>query len=381
MVVATLLFVAHLVSESGTHGPAWPTTVFGGVLACGPVALRHRAPALASATVIAGVVLTNLLLGSGPLFTAGQVAAFFVLHALISTGHRRLAVALTAALNLIVLAGLLTVAPLPIAAPLTAASWSMLSYLLLTALIWAFGEFIAARRAHLREVEERLRRAETERDRQARLAVAEERNRIARELHDVLAHSLSVMIAQADGASYALRTDLDLAGRATRTVADTGRTALRELRGLLDVLHDPGEDGAWTPQPDAAALGELVERVRRPDLPIRFELTGNVEELPTGLGLAVYRIVQEALTNVLKHGGGAAEVRVDVGSGAVVLDVADGGADAPHPGPRGARSTGNGLAGMRERAALYGGTLTAGARQEGGWRVRAELPMPVADQR
>lgn len=371
-----MLLVAHLMSEAGMHGPFWPTAVFGGVLACGPVALRHRAPALASVTVVAGVVLTNLLLGSGPVFTPGQVAAFFVLHTLISTGHRRLAVALTAALNLIVLAGLLTVVPLPIAAPLTAASWSMLSYLLLTALIWAFGEFIAARRAHLREVEERLRRAEAERDRQARLAVAEERNRIARELHDVLAHSLSVMIAQADGASYALRTDPELAGRATRTVADTGRSALRELRGLLDVLHDPAEDGAWTPQPDAAALGELVERVRRPDLPIRFELTGNVEELPTGLGLAVYRIVQEALTNVLKHGGGAAEVRVDVGGGAVVLDVADGGA----PGPRDLPSTGNGLGGMRERAVLYGGTLTAGARPGGGWRVRAELPVPSADQ-
>ncbi|WP_243790441.1 sensor histidine kinase [Saccharopolyspora gloriosae] len=258
--------------------------------------------------------------------------------------------------------------------------WGTSFYLVVTALAWAFAEVVAARRAHLREVEERLRRAKSERDRQARLAVAEERNRIAREIHDVLAHSLTVMIAQSDGAAYTLRADPEQAIRAIRAIGTTGRTALAELRGLLDVLRDPLEEGQWAPQPAAASLRELVDGVRRPDLPVRLELTGNVEELPTGLGLAVHRIVQEALTNVLKHGGGATVVWVTVDDRVVTVDICDDGTTGTTaPESADVISAGGGLAGMWERAALYGGTLTAGPRPEGGWRVLAVLPLPHSD--
>lgn len=377
---AALLFVAFLISEPDAYG-LWPRELppYLELLACAPVALRRRAPLLAAAGVLAGAVGTHVVLALRPLVNPGQVAVFLVLYGLVVSGRRWAGAVLAVAFNLVVLTGLVAVGPLPTGWPELAVVSATLFHLLLTALLWALGEFIAARRAHLREVEDRLRRAESERDRRARLAVAEERNRIAREIHDVLAHSLSVMIAQADGASYALRTDPELAERAARTIGDTGRTALAELRGLLEVLRDPAEGGAWPPPPGSVSLRELVDRVRHPDLPVRLELSGDVEDLPTGLGLAVYRIAQEALTNVLKHGGGAAVVRVDNDGRAVGLEISDDGSASAAALAGTGSGEGNGLDGMRERAALYGGALTAGPRPEGGWRVHAVLPLVSSD--
>ncbi|MFJ6670583.1 sensor histidine kinase [Actinosynnema sp. NPDC091369] len=241
---------------------------------------------------------------------------------------------------------------------------------------WAMGEFVGARRAYNRELEQRLKLLETERDQQARIAVGEERSRIARELHDVVAHAVSVMVVQADGASYAIRTNPDLAEAAVRTIADTGRQALTELRRLLGVLRSEDQSGTqWVPQPDAGDLHELAENCRAAGLPVRLETAGELSALPAGLGLGVYRIVQEALTNTLKHAGSGATatVRVTQAADQVEVEVADDGFGTPHDLV--AVSGGNGLIGMRERAGVLGGTLEAGPNPGGGWRVRAVLPL------
>jgi signal transduction histidine kinase len=246
--------------------------------------------------------------------------------------------------------------------------------LLAMALCWALGEFVGARRAYQAEVEQRLALLEVERDHQARMAVAAERTRIARELHDVVAHAVSVIVVQADGAAYAVRSQPDLAERAVQTISATGREALTELRRLLGVLRSEEAAGELTPLPGTQSLAELAERVRAVGLPVRLEIVGNVDDLPAGVGLGVYRIVQEALTNSLKHAGAGAQavVRVERSGDAVCVDVHDDGKPA-------ARSLvgvsgGNGLIGMRERALVFGGSLDAGPRPGGGWQVTARLP-------
>ncbi|PXY31599.1 two-component sensor histidine kinase [Prauserella muralis] len=251
---------------------------------------------------------------------------------------------------------------------------------LVLALCWMLGEFVGARRAYHAEVEARLHLLETERDQATRIAVAEERGRIARELHDVVAHAVSVIVVHADGASYAIRTDPGLAERAVRTISDTGRGALAELRRLLDVLR--GEGGGSeprVPQPTAADLAEVADAMRAAGLPVLLDVDGDLGELPAGVSLGVYRIVQESLTNTLKHAGpGArAEVCVRRGDDEVTVTVTDDGAGRARQvaGTRAPEPGGNGLIGMRERAHVYGGTLDAGPSPGGGWHVRARLPV------
>jgi signal transduction histidine kinase len=243
------------------------------------------------------------------------------------------------------------------------------------ALCWALGEFVGARRAYQAEVEQRLALLEVERDHQARMAVAAERARIARELHDVVAHAVSVIVVQADGAAYAIRSQPELAERAVQTISSTGREALTELRRLLGVLRSEEAAGELTPLPGTQSLSELAERVRAVGVPVRLEIIGNVDDLPAGVGLGVYRIVQEALTNTLKHAGAGtnAVVRVVRSDDAVGLDIHDDG-HAEAPSLVGV-SGGNGLIGMRERALVFGGSLDAGPRPGGGWQVTARLPL------
>jgi signal transduction histidine kinase len=246
------------------------------------------------------------------------------------------------------------------------------------ALCWVLGEFVGARRAYQNEVEQRLALLETERDQQARIAVGRERARIARELHDVVAHAVSVIVVQADGAAYAVRRNPELAERAVQTISATGREALTELRRLLGVLRsEDGRDVDRTPQPGAGSLGELAERVRGVGLPVTLTVSGDLDDLPAGVGLGIYRIVQESLTNTLKHAGPGASANVVVtrSDERVELEITDNGA--------GGRqlvgvSGGNGLIGMRERAHVYGGSLAAGPGPSGGWRVRAVLPVDGA---
>ncbi|MCK2221628.1 histidine kinase [Actinomadura sp. ATCC 31491] len=236
--------------------------------------------------------------------------------------------------------------------------------------IWLFGLYAGTRRRYLEGLEERAERAERERDQQARMAAAAERARIARELHDVVAHNVSVMVVQADGAGYALDSDPEQARQAVRAISKTGRAALAEMRRLLGVLRDGGPaDTDYTPQP---GLDQLDELVRGAGVPARLVVAGAPGELPEGQQLAVYRIVQEALTNALKHGGpdvrALVEIRYD-GPELVVRVTDDGrGATAPHA------QGGHGLIGMRERVGMYGGAVSAGPRPGGGFEVLARLP-------
>ncbi|SFR17722.1 Signal transduction histidine kinase [Lentzea waywayandensis] len=240
---------------------------------------------------------------------------------------------------------------------------------------WAMGEFIGARRAYQREMEQRLALLETERDQQAKIAVGEERSRIARELHDVVAHSVSVMIVHADGAAYTIRSQPEVAENAVRTIADTGRQALTEMRRLLGVLRSDDAETQWAPQPDARGVVELAENTRAAGVPVRLEITGDVDDLPVGVGLSVYRIVQEALTNTIKHAGAGttALVRLARMPEELRLEVTDNGFGTPHDVVK--VSGGNGLIGMRERAAVLGGEFEAGPNPGGGWRIRATFPL------
>ncbi|MDX8144232.1 sensor histidine kinase [Lentzea sp. BCCO 10_0061] len=240
---------------------------------------------------------------------------------------------------------------------------------------WAMGEFIGARRAYQREMEQRLALLETERDQQAKIAVGEERSRIARELHDVVAHAVSVMIVHADGAAYTIRSQPEVAENAVRTIADTGRQALTEMRRLLGVLRSDDAETQWAPQPDARGVVELAENTRAAGVPVRLEITGDVDDLPVGVGLSVYRIVQEALTNTIKHAGAGttAMVRLARMPEELRLEVTDNGFGTPHDVVK--VSGGNGLIGMRERAAVLGGEFEAGPNPGGGWRVRATFPL------
>lgn len=242
--------------------------------------------------------------------------------------------------------------------------------------VWILGVYISTRREYLRSLEEKAARLERERDTQIQMAMAAERARIARELHDVVAHNVSVIVVQADGAGYAIDTDPERAKRALETISGTGRQALTEMRRLLGVLREGDGQGVgetFAPQPGLEQLTELVDQVRASGLPLELVIEGDPHPLPTGLQLAVFRIVQEALTNTLKHAGSAATalVRLRYGDASIEVGVEDDGVGKAAPDD----GLGHGLVGMRERAAMYGGSVEAGPRAGGGFRVNASLPL------
>jgi signal transduction histidine kinase len=239
---------------------------------------------------------------------------------------------------------------------------------------WALGDLRRARLQQFAGLEERARLLELERDQEMRLAATAERARIAREMHDVVAHSLSVVIAQADGGRYAGQTDPAAATGALDAIATTGRQALADMRALLGVLR---EDGAqeYAPQPDVAAVGQLVADVQASGLDVDLIVEGTPVPMPAGPQLAAYRIVQESLTNVLKHAGpaGRAWVRLHWRPDALEIAVLDDGRGASAAIAE-SDGLGQGLNGMRDRAQLHGGRLTAAPRHGGGFGVHAVLP-------
>ncbi len=233
----------------------------------------------------------------------------------------------------------------------------------------------ALRRREERAValEAEAQRLAREREERARAAVAAERARIARDLHDVIAHSVSVMTVQGGAARLLLDQDAQRAREPLLAVEETGHQAMAEMRRLLGIVHAEQDAPALAPQPGLADLEALVEQVRQAGLPVALEVQGAPKPLAPGLGLAGYRIVQEALTNALKHAGPArAWVTVRYDADALVLEIADDGAGG---GGSDGGGSGHGLVGMRERVALYGGELAAGWRPGGGFAVRARLPL------
>jgi signal transduction histidine kinase len=235
------------------------------------------------------------------------------------------------------------------------------------------GLYTATRRAYLKELHDRAERLERERDQQQELAAAAERARITREMHDIVAHHLAVMIALSDGAAAASAGSSPQVVRAMRTVSATGRQALADTRRLLSGPAEEDEpDGEREPLPDLSGLDALVARVRAAGLPVSYELQGAPAPLSAGVQLTVYRLVQEALTNTLKHGGAGASavVRLLYLPGELRLDIEDDGAGAGAAQPG---TAGRGLAGMRQRVQTFGGEVQAGPRSPAGWRVSAHL--------
>jgi signal transduction histidine kinase len=240
---------------------------------------------------------------------------------------------------------------------------------------WVAGRTIRNQTALARELAEKAERAEHARAEDERRAIAVERTRIARELHDVLAHNLSVMVVQASAARRIVDRNPEQAVEVARLIERTGREALAEIRHLFGTVRR-GEGEALSGPPSLARLDELAAGARAAGLHVELRVAGDRVELPAGIDLTAYRIVQEALTNTLKHaGGGHATVTVAYEPNEVVLTVEDDG-EAPREGEDGLADAGggHGLVGMRERAALYGGLVQAGRRRGGGFAVRARLP-------
>jgi signal transduction histidine kinase len=335
-----------------------------------PLVALRRAPVTVFAAM-SGVAFVQWLVSDRLLADLGLLVALFAIALLRS---RRTAVAAATVVEL--------------GAVLASVGWSpadgwIRSLVFLSGLVAAavlLGVNIRARRAHLAMLTERAERLEHERDQQARIAADAERTRIAREMHDVLAHSLAVMISLADGAGAKLRAEPDRSAEAIAQVSALGRQSLGDTRRLLGVLRAGAGDGPGTaPQPGIRQLDDLVAGVRATGLRASLTVAGDPFELAPGAGLTVYRIVQEALTNAVKHASGARAVDVRLRYQAPQLDVevVDDGHPAPvpvAPGPAAELATGgHGLAGMRERASVYRGHVDAGPGAGGGWRVGARL--------
>ena len=326
--------------------------VVGGVLLTLPLVVRRRAP-LAVAGVYTAAAAFSTILGGGlfagePPQGAPLVAGVIAFYSLGAYAAERPAlfgaVAGVAGLWITVLAG---------------GDIDVPSFLFSGGLIvltpWLVGRTVRARAQRVTEL--------------ARVAAQEERARIARELHDIVAHSVGAMVAQAQGGRRVIERDPERAKEALETIERTGRSALDEMRRALGVLR--AEDAPRAPQPGMDDLPSLVAQARRNGLPVEFVTEGEPAPLPAGADLSAYRIVQEALTNTLKHAGPVpTRVAVRYGSDELELVIADDGAPVKTSG-----AAGHGLVGMRERVALFGGDLHTGQRPEGGFTVRASLPL------
>jgi signal transduction histidine kinase len=344
-----------------------------------PVALRRRYPVGAFAAVVAVGGLEVLLL---PRPIGSDLAVVVLLYTLAAYRPRRISVAGLAVCVAGSMVAIAKWAPEHTVRSPYAIGASVAVFAGPALLAWLLGDSMQWRRSYYRGLEERAARLERERDAQAQIAAAAERARIARELHDVVAHNVSVMVVQADGAAFAFETSPDKARQALTTISRTGRQALAEMRGLLGVLRSADDEGAdLTPQPGVEQLAGLLEHTRAAGVPVSFTVEGVPRPLQPGAALTAYRIVQESLTNVRKHGGPAvmAAVTLRFCEDRLVIKVTDDGRAGSAGDDARARAAGDGLGhgliGMRERVEVYGGTVAAGPRPGGGWRVIATLPL------
>jgi signal transduction histidine kinase len=259
---------------------------------------------------------------------------------------------------------------------------TVVSNALLIAAAWLLGHFVGVRRLYVLQLEERTVELERAREELARRAVTEERLRLARELHDVVAHAMSVIAVQSGVGAHVANTQPKEAAKSLGAIEATSRAALEELRRLLGVLRQEDEPrGDLAPVPGLADLDSLLAEVSRAGLAVKLRVNGTRPPLPVGVDLSAYRIVQEALTNVVKHAGSArAQVMVGYGDQEVTVEVTDDGRGAVTSVSDGRVGTGHGLIGMRERVQAFGGDLEVGPRPGGGFRVAARLPL-AADRR
>ncbi|GAA0351258.1 sensor histidine kinase [Streptomyces turgidiscabies] len=333
-----------------------------------PLLWRRRKPVAAFAT-IAAVFVLQWALGAA---LRADIALFVALYSLALHGWLRQLPWACA-----VMAG--AIALVAVRASSAVSVWDALFFLLSTATAaLALGLMVRIRRAQLAGLRDRAARLEIERDQRSRLATATERTRVAREMHDIVGHNLSVIITLADAGAYATDIAPERGKEALQLIGDTGRQALGELRRVLGVLREAadGPQGGpeLRPQPGIADIGALCTKVRAAGLEVVYRTSGDMDALDSGVQLTVYRIVQEALTNTLKHA--APDIRVHlailVEDGRLTIRVQDTGPARPASAPN---EEGHGLVGMRERVALYGGSISAGPADGGGWSVEAVLDL------
>jgi signal transduction histidine kinase len=261
--------------------------------------------------------------------------------------------------------------PLVVAYP---APFPVLGRLLGFAVAWLVGDSIGTRRRYIEALEERAARLEREREAEAARAVAEEQARIARELHDIIAHTVSVMVVQAAAANDVFDSRPDRVRDALRAIEQAGRGALEELRRLLGGVR--GDPAAYEPQPGIADLDELLAQIRTAGLDVAVTVEGEPRSLPPAIDLSAYRVIQEALTNTLKHAHAThADVRLSYGDEELDVLVRDDGVGGAASAVNG---SGHGLIGMRERLTLLGGSLSAGPTDRGGYSVSARFPLGAA---
>ncbi|MFJ4794881.1 sensor histidine kinase [Kitasatospora purpeofusca] len=365
----SLLPVLLLLNAATTPAPREPvgTVLLTAALAL-PLLWRRRAPRAVFGAVVAAALAQWLLDVQLP----ADIAVLVALYTLAARSDRRTTLLAGAVVQAGVLLACLRWAP--DGAFLT----PFVAVTAMTAAAAVLGMNVRTTRAYLAAVEERAAHLEREQEQQARLAVAEERARITREMHDIVTHNLSVMVALADAAGYARQRSPERADAAMRQISETGRQALTDMRRSLGVLRADEPDAERHPLPGIAQLDALAEQMSAAGLPTALEVHGGHDHLPATAQLTVYRLVQEALTNALKHtpAGTRATVRIRCSGAAVTVDVTDTGPRPRTSDP--AAPSGHGLPGMRERSAAYGGTLRAGPLPGGGWGVRTRLLLDSA---
>ena len=367
VLVALLLVAAAVESATGSYDAPRALVVACSVLAVLPLLARRRAPLLAGT---AAFVLALLTVGLVVDEDSGQLSTVLtVVAATYSVGAHagRGSVAWVTGAVGVLLVGMAIFEPSDLIFPA----------LFFGFLPWLGGRLLRSHRALTRELARETVRAEEARADDRERAIARERARIARELHDVLAHNLSAIVVQAGAARRVLERDPDAAAEAARLIADTGREALAELRSLSGAVRRDDADPLDGP-PTLARVGDLVHGAREAGLDATLTVEGEPVDLAAGLELTGYRVVQEALTNAMKHAGPArAAVTVRYEPREVVLEIIDDGAGASHAGLEGVGG-GHGIVGMRERVGLYGGSVQAGPGPGGGFAVSARLPIAVA---
>jgi signal transduction histidine kinase len=366
-VLLAVLAVVQLVADPPPGSPALVTVA--ALAATLPLAARRRAPVLVTAVVGAASLCQVVAAEGAPATFASFVAVMICVYTL-----AREASPAGIAAGLAIVLGFVTALTLVQARFEPFEPFEFVYPLVYFGAAGALGALVRQRASRLTAVEGRAAALESELQREAEVAASEERTRIARELHDVVAHGLSLMVVQAEAAEELLTRSPEQAVEPLHRVQDTGRQALAEMRRLLGVLRSP-EQGppATAPQPSLRRLPDLVREAADVGLSVDVAVDGERTDLPLGLELAAFRIVQEALTNTRRHARATrACVRLGYAPDALRIEVTDDGR-----GPTGNRD-GHGLIGMRERAALYGGTLTAGPADGGGFRVTAVLPLGAA---
>jgi signal transduction histidine kinase len=364
LALALLAAAAELAQVIGATGTPSGAALLLAVVAGGVLALRRMAPLAVLATTGAATVAI-VALGDDPSF----VSVLIALYTTAALCERR--VSLAALAPTVAIAATLSALTADAPGRETSATFGAIIASMLALGTWVLGAYVQTQRRYRRELQERAASAEREREQLARIAVHKERASIARELHDIVAHSVSVMLVGVRGARDALQASPEVAEETLARVERSGEQSLAELRRILALLRGPEQRAESHPQPSLTELDELVASYRAAGLPVRLDVVGEPTPLPSGVELSVYRIAQEALTNALKHTNPTnVTVTLAFRDSGLELEVVDDGTPT-----LGAATAGQGLVGMRERVALLGGELATGPREGGGFRVAARLPV------